>query len=156
MTRFERCWWITPVACSPADPRTTTFSIALRYIAGRNSLGGMTGIRITPPILHVLLALADEPRHGYGIMQEVAAFTDGEVRLGPGTLYGAIKRMLEAALVEECEGPAEIDDDERRRYYRLTASGREALAIELAQTARTLAVGRRKRADFPKTRKAQA
>jgi DNA-binding PadR family transcriptional regulator len=116
----------------------------------------MTEIRITAPIFHVLLALADETRHGYGIMQEVAAFTDGEVRLGPGTLYGAIKRMLEAGLVEECEGPGEAGDDERRRYYRLTGPGREALAIELAQTARTLAVGRRKRVSFAKPGKAQA
>jgi DNA-binding PadR family transcriptional regulator len=109
----------------------------------------MSEIRITAPLLHVLLALADEERHGYGIMQEVVAFTNGEVRLGPGTLYGVLKRMLEAGLVAESEGPPDVDDDERRRYYRLTELGRKRLETELAQTARTMVVARQKKVAFP-------
>jgi DNA-binding PadR family transcriptional regulator len=83
---------------------------------------------------HILLALADGDRHGYGIMQEVDRATQGGVRLGPGTLYGAIKRMLDAGLVEEsAKRPAVADDDDRRRcYYRLTKQGR-AVAISEAR-----------------------
>jgi DNA-binding PadR family transcriptional regulator len=82
---------------------------------------------------HILLALADRQRHGYGIMQEVALRSDGKVRLGPGTLYGAIKRMLAAGLIEESTSrPTAKDDDQRRRcYYRLTSLGRH-LAVEEA------------------------
>ncbi|HEX5695726.1 MAG TPA: helix-turn-helix transcriptional regulator [Acidimicrobiia bacterium] len=109
----------------------------------------MSEIRITSPLLNVLLALADGERHGYGIMQEVVAFTNGEVRLAPGTLYGVLKRMLEAGLVAESEGPTDVDDDERRRYYRLTELGRGRLETELAQTARTMVVARRKNVAFP-------
>ena len=75
--------------------------------------------------LHILLALADRDRHGLGIAEEVEAFTSGRVTLGPGTLYGTIKRLLELALIEERAGaPREDRDDPRRRYYRITASGR--------------------------------
>ena len=80
---------------------------------------------LTPAVFHVLLALADSERHGYGIMQEVAARTNGMMRMGPGTLYGSIKRMLAAGLIEESgERPDPALDDERRRYYRLTDFGR--------------------------------
>jgi DNA-binding PadR family transcriptional regulator len=113
----------------------------------------MSEIRITVPLLNVLLALADGERHGYGIMQEVVAFTNGEVRLGPSTLYGVLKRMLEAGLVAESEGPPDVDDDERRRYYRLTKLGRKRLETELAQTARTMVVARQKKVTFPTTTK---
>ncbi len=89
-------------------------------------------------------------------MLEVADFTNGSVRLGPGTLYGAIKRMLAAGLIKECEGPDEPDDDERRRYYRLTGLGQETLAEELTRAERTVAVGRGKQVGFPNTRKAEA
>jgi DNA-binding PadR family transcriptional regulator len=83
---------------------------------------------------HILLALADGERHGYGIMQEVAARSAGTVRLGPGTLYGAIKRMLAAGLIEEsARRPVARNDDQRRRcYYRLTRLGR-TVAVEEAQ-----------------------
>ena len=82
----------------------------------------------------ILLALADGERHGYGIMQEVEARSAGTVRLGPGTLYGAIKRMLAAGLIEEsAKRPVSEDDDERRRcYYRLTRLGRR-IAVKEAQ-----------------------
>ena len=87
---------------------------------------------LTPATFHILLALADEERHGYAIMQEVAERTDDGVKLGPGTLYGSLKRLLEGGLVEE--GVERTDpemDDERRRYYRITAAGHRALAAEL-------------------------
>src|ERR1044071_7873781 len=76
---------------------------------------------LTPPVFHILLALADEERHGYGIMQDVAWQTNDTLQLGPGTLYGCLKRMLAAGLVEESdERPDPALDDERRRYYRMT------------------------------------
>ena len=75
-------------------------------------------------MFHILLALADRERHGYHIMQEVDERTEGKVRLGPGTLYGSIKRMLADGLIEETdERPDPELDDERRRYYRLTDFG---------------------------------
>ena len=86
---------------------------------------------LTPPVFHILLALADEERHGYGIMQDVARQTDGALQLGPGTLYGCLKRMLAAGLVEESdERPDPALDDERRRYYRMTALGSRAVRAE--------------------------
>ena len=79
---------------------------------------------LTPAMFHILLALADKERHGYDIMQEVDQRTEGTVRLGPGTLYGSIKRMLADGLVEESgDRPDPELDDERRRYYRLTDFG---------------------------------
>jgi DNA-binding PadR family transcriptional regulator len=86
---------------------------------------------LTPTVFHILLALADQERHGYGIMQEVTMMTQNRVRMGPGTLYGSIKRMLKANLIEESdERPDPALDDERRRYYRLTDFGRQVLAAE--------------------------
>ena len=86
---------------------------------------------------HILLALADGQRHGYGIMQEVEARSAGTVRLGPGTLYGAIKRMLAAGLIEEsARRPTAKNDDQRRRcYYRLTRFGRTVAAAEAQRLA---------------------
>jgi DNA-binding PadR family transcriptional regulator len=78
------------------------------------------------------LALADGEKHGYAVMGEVERMTNGEVTMGPGTLYGAIKRMLNAGLVEETdERPAPELDDERRRYYRLTGLGARVLTAEM-------------------------
>ena len=86
---------------------------------------------LTPAVFHILLALADGERHGYGIMQEVAASTGGEIQMGPGTLYGTIKRMIAAELLEEsAERPDPALDDERRRYYRLTVFGRRVGTAE--------------------------
>ena len=86
---------------------------------------------LTPTVFHILLALADRERHGYGIMQEVMMMTQNRVRMGPGTLYGSIKRMLKVNLIEESdERPDPELDDERRRYYRLTDFGRQVLAAE--------------------------
>src|SRR5271170_5928505 len=80
---------------------------------------------------HILLSLAGEGQHGYGIMQEVLQRTTGKVRLWPATLYGSIKRLIEAELIEESdERPAPEQDDARRRYYRMTALGRRVLDAE--------------------------
>jgi len=80
---------------------------------------------------HILLSLAGEEQHGYGIMQEVLQRTTGKVRLWPATLYGSLKRMIEAELIEESdERPAPELDDARRRYYRLTPLGRQVLDAE--------------------------
>jgi len=80
---------------------------------------------------HILLALADEDRHGYAIIQDVARRTDGELRLSAGTLYRSIQRMLEQGLIVETRDlPAPEDDDERRRYYRITRDGMSAAREE--------------------------
>ena len=101
---------------------------------------------LTPAIAHILLAVADEDRHGYAIMQEVARVTDGATRMGPGTLYGTIKRLLAAGLIEEAdERPDPELDDERRRYYRITRLGRRVLEAETSRMATLLAAARAKR-----------
>ena len=96
---------------------------------------------LTPPVFHILLALAEEERHGYGIMRDVAQQTDGALQLGPGTLYGCLKRMLAAGLVEESdERPDLALDDERRRYYRMTALGKRAVRAEAQRLAGAVTV----------------
>ena len=86
---------------------------------------------LTPAVFHILLALAEGDRHGYEIMKEVEAATRGVVKMGPGTLYGTIKRLLEQGLINESgERPDPDEDDERRRYYHLTAVGRSVLETE--------------------------
>jgi DNA-binding PadR family transcriptional regulator len=104
---------------------------------------------LTPVALHVLLALADGERHGYGIMLEVRERTGGRVRLGPGTLYGAIKRLKEGGVIEESgTRPDPEADDERRCYYRLTGFGREVLEAEVERLDGLVRAARRKGA-FP-------
>jgi DNA-binding PadR family transcriptional regulator len=86
---------------------------------------------LKPQWFHIMLSLAGEEQHGYGIMQEVLNRTTGKVRLWPATLYGSIKRLIEAELIEESdERPAPELDDARRRYYRLTALGKRVLDAE--------------------------
>jgi|SRR5690349_23893110 len=102
---------------------------------------------LTPAVLHILLALADERngKHGYAVAREVEDSTDGQIRMGPGTLYGSIQRMLEAELIEERQGGGRArEEDERRRYYRLTALGRRVLALELERLTAVVAIARRK------------
>jgi DNA-binding PadR family transcriptional regulator len=117
---------------------------------------------LTPVVLHILLALAeggfaeshDESpgKHGYAVAQEVEHMTDGQIRMGPGTLYGSIQRMLTAGLIEEVargKGAArsrggQSPDEERRRYYRLTPFGRRVLELELSRLARVVVVARTK------------
>src|SRR5581483_9833252 len=86
---------------------------------------------LKPHWFHVLLCLSGQEQHGYGIMQEVLERTGGKVRLWPATLYGTLKRLMEADLIEEsARRPAAALDDSRRRYYRLTALGRRVLDAE--------------------------
>ncbi len=86
---------------------------------------------LTPAVFHILLALADGEKHGYAIMKEVAAITNDVMKMGSGTLYGSIKRMLEMGLAEESdERPDPAMDDERRRYYRLTPFGEQVARAE--------------------------
>jgi DNA-binding PadR family transcriptional regulator len=90
-----------------------------------------TFLPLKPNWFHVLLSLADQEQHGYGILQEVLARTEGKVRLWPATLYGTLKKLIEEELIEESdERPAPELDDARRRYYRLTRLGRRVLAAE--------------------------
>ena len=101
---------------------------------------------LTPAVFHILLALADGERHGYGIMQEVAQRTDGAMHMGPGTLYGSIKRMLADGLIEpagERRDPAL--DDERRRYYRLTDFGQRVALAEAQRLEQLVQIAHAKR-----------
>ena len=87
---------------------------------------------LKPKVLHILLAVADGPRHGYGIMQEVLERTDGQVRLWPAALYGALRELEKVDLIAESdERPATGDDDERRRYFRITPHGKRVLDAEV-------------------------
>jgi DNA-binding PadR family transcriptional regulator len=88
-------------------------------------------VPLTPAVFHILVTLADGEAHGYAMMQDVARRSGGSVRLGPGTLYGAISRLLDDGLIEECEQRPDPEmDDTRRRYYRLTKFGGRVLAAE--------------------------
>ena len=100
---------------------------------------------LTPVVLHILLAVADEPqgKHGYAIAREIEEVTDGQVRMGAGTLYGSIQRMLDAALIEERRVRAASASD-RRRYYKITAFGRRVLGLELTRLSQVVAIARRK------------
>ncbi len=96
--------------------------------------------------LHILLALATGYKHGYAIMSEVRVLTNGAVTMGPGTLYGTVKRMLRAGLIEEAaERPDPELDDERRRYYRLTGLGASVLDAEIARMEQLVATARVKK-----------
>ena len=99
---------------------------------------------LTPPVFHIMLALAEGERHGYAIMQEVARETDGALQLGPGTLYGCLKRMLASGLVEESDERPSEADDERRRYYRLTDLGERVVRAEAERLARAVAAAHAK------------
>lgn len=94
----------------------------------------------------ILLALADEDLHGYGIMRQVAEQTDGRIRLGPGTLYSSIQTLLEEKLIEEVGSREDAKaEHERRRYYRLTASGRKLAVNEANRLADVLRLARRRK-----------
>ena len=104
--------------------------------------------RDTPPTLqpasfHILIAVADADRHGYAIIQDIADRTGGAVRLGAGTLYRTIQRLLEDGLIVEVDNrPAPDEDDERRRYYRITAAGRAAVRAEAQRLATLVKLAR--------------
>jgi len=105
---------------------------------------------LTPPVFHILVALANEERHGYGIMLDVARQTGGTLQMGAGTLYGCLKRMLTAGLIEEADerpdpslGPG--SGEERRRYYRITTQGRRAVRSEAERMAGALQAAKSRR-----------
>lgn len=101
---------------------------------------------LTPAMFQVLLSLADGEKHGYAILKDVEAQTHGEVRLGTGTLYGIIKRLLAEDMIVECRRrPARVDDDARRRYYELTGWGRQIAVAEAERMEKILAIARGKR-----------
>jgi DNA-binding PadR family transcriptional regulator len=101
---------------------------------------------LTPAVLHILLALSTEGRHGYGIMKQVELESQRKVRMGPGTLYGSLGRMMEAGLIRESDKRVDPTmDDERRIYYELTGLGREALTAELDRYRDVVAVATEKR-----------
>ena len=98
---------------------------------------------LSAPALHILLALGTETRHGYAIMQDIAERSGGRIRILPGTLYSTIRKMLADGLVEECDPPRRADsDDERRRYYRVTRTGRAAAQSETRRLALLVKLGR--------------
>src|SRR5262245_15977323 len=98
---------------------------------------------LTPPVYHVLAALADDEQHGYAIIKTVTRQTGGQVVLSTGTLYGIIKRLLsEGLIVESGRRPAAANDDERRRYYRITDFGRRVAVAEAERLERMVAVAR--------------
>src|SRR5262245_13936862 len=98
---------------------------------------------LPPATFHILLALADEDRHGYAVIQDVAERTGGEVRMSAGTLYRSIQRMLEQGLiVEPRDRPARLEDDERRRYYRITPLGTAVAKAEARRLADLLRMAR--------------
>ena len=106
---------------------------------------------LTPAVLHILLALSTHERHGYGIMKQVEADSQGKVSMGPGTLYGSLKRMLDAGLVRESDKRVDPEmDDERRIYYQITGIGAEALAAELERYNRIVTIAQQRKL-FPKT-----
>src|SRR5215469_14435594 len=95
---------------------------------------------------NILLALADEDLHGYGIMKQVEQQTRGRVRLGPGTLYGSLRTLLQAGFIEELDGSCDLENSpERRRYYHLTSAGLRLVRSEVEGLAQTLRVARGKR-----------
>src|SRR3954463_6372404 len=121
----------------------------LTYIRYGYSVGPVSKTRIntplTPAVLHILLALANEERHGYGIMKQVESDSQGKVRMGPGTLYGSIGRMLEAGLIRETDKKIDPDlDDERRIYYQTTALGKKTLSAELDRYREVVAIAKKR------------
>lgn len=107
-------------------------------------------VPLTPAVLHILLALSDGEKHGYQIMKRVRIDSQERVTMGTGTLYGSIKRMLAAGLIEETDGrPDSPGEDERRRYYRLTRRGSRDLAAELARYREVVSLARKRNVSWP-------
>lgn len=101
---------------------------------------------LTPAVLHILLSLSSQERHGYGIMKQVESDSQGKVKMGPGTLYGSLGRMIDAGLIRESDKKVDPKmDDERRVYYKISALGQKALAAELARYREVVAVAQQMR-----------
>jgi DNA-binding PadR family transcriptional regulator len=113
-------------------------------VAQTDRLVGFQG-SLTPAMFQVLLALGDDEKHGYAILKDVEEQSGGDVRLSTGTLYAIIKRLLNEGLIKECRNrpPAE-EDDQRRRYYRVTPTGREVAVCEAERMERLIATAREK------------
>lgn len=112
----------------------------------RNAHFAKPGLALTPPVFYVLLSLSIKERHGYEILKYVEANSEGRVRLGPGTLYTTLKRMLDAGLISELiDRPAPENDDPRRRYYKLSPRGRAELAAELGRMQHALKLAGKRR-----------
>src|SRR5215510_6187663 len=106
---------------------------------------------LTPAVFHILLALSSGERHGYGIMKQVEADSQGKVSMGPGTLYGSLKRMLDVGLVRESDKRVDPEmDDQRRIYYQITGIGAEALSAELERYNRIVTIAQQRKL-YPKT-----
>jgi DNA-binding PadR family transcriptional regulator len=106
---------------------------------------------LTPAVFHILLALSSGECHGYGIMKQVEADSQGKVSMGPGTLYGSLKRMLDAGLVKESDKRVDPEmDDERRIYYQITGVGIQALSAELERYGRVVTLAQERKL-YPKT-----
>jgi DNA-binding PadR family transcriptional regulator len=100
---------------------------------------------LTPAVLHILLALSTGERHGYGIMKQVESESQGKVKMGPGTLYGSLGRMMESGLIRESDKRIDPElDDERRVYYQITKLGQTALAAELDRYREVVAIAKQK------------
>ena len=100
---------------------------------------------LTPAVLHILLALSIKQRHGYGIMKQAESDSNGKVNMGPGTLYGSIRRMIDAGLIRESDKRIDPEmDDERRVYYEITSLGQRMLAGELQRYREVVSVAKRK------------
>jgi DNA-binding PadR family transcriptional regulator len=97
----------------------------------REDLGSF--LPLAPAALHILLSLAGEDRHGYGIMQEIARQSEGAYKLGPGTLYDNLQKLMNQSVVEEAAARRAANDDPRRRYYKLTSFGKSLLAAEISR-----------------------
>ena len=96
-------------------------------------------------MLHILLALSTEERHGYGIMKQVESESQGKVKMGPGTLYGSLGRMMEAGLIRESDKKVDPElDDERRVYYKITGLGKATLGAELERYREVVGVAKKK------------
>lgn len=131
-------------------------TIAREYV-GKTKRDPRQQIPLTPAVFHILLALADGEKHGYAIMKEVQDATGGQVTMGPGTLYGSLKRMLKADMIRESSERADPDlDDSRRRYYELTAHGRRVMEAEAQRLAQAVRWARQKKALGPATINLQA
>src|SRR6202049_5040005 len=118
---------------------------AIRSLVKQNGHSPEASLDLTPAMFQVLLALGDGEKHGYAILKEVEEQTNGHVRLSTGTLYAMIKRLLSEGIIAECRNrpPAE-EDDQRRRYYRLTPLGRQVATAEAERMERILATAREK------------
>jgi DNA-binding PadR family transcriptional regulator len=102
---------------------------------------------LSPAVIHILLALAEGPRHGYAVMRDIETRTDGVVRVGPGMLYGSIKWLLADGFIDETDAPRgeAAKDSERRRYYMLTSEGRKLLRAEAARLESAIDLARARR-----------